>query len=155
MGINHLDLLVSNMNCKAVLLTLVGIYSAYSLSAQPKTDSWLKEYLYQHASPELQNVLNKPDSFQYQFIYTKIDRDSRNRPHFTNYYLNVDKDRYFNPASTVKLPLALLALQKLNELKIAGIGRETPMLTDSSYDRQTSVIIDTVRLTGFHPLLSI
>jgi len=56
-----------------------------SLSAQEKTDFWLDDYLRQHASPFLKNVLNKPDSFQYQIIYTKIDRDKRNNHHFWNY----------------------------------------------------------------------
>ena len=117
----------------------------YFIQAQSRTDVWLQEYIVEHASPELKDVLNKPDTFQYQFIYTKIDRDSRNNPHLTNYYFNVDRNRYFNPASTVKMPLAFLALQKLNELKI---DKETPMLTDSSYDRQTAVRIDSSAATG-------
>ena len=75
-----------------------------SLKAQEKTDGWLEELLHHHASPLLKNVLNKPDTFQYQVIYTSIDRDVKNQPHFKNYYLNVNRNRYFNPASTVKLP---------------------------------------------------
>lgn len=115
---------------------------------QSKTDPWLKEYLYQHASSFLTEVLNQPDTFQYQVIFTKVDRDRKNRPQLTNYYLNVDRNRYFNPASTVKMPLAFLALEKLNELRSKGINRETPMLTDSSYDRQTSVLTDTTAQSG-------
>jgi hypothetical protein len=113
-----------------------------TLFAQEKTDDWLKEYIYAHASPLLKNILDKPDSFQYQFIYTRIDRDAHNNPHLKNYYLRVDKNNYFNPASTVKMPLSFLALQKINDLRKEGLNRETPMLTDSSYAKQTVVFVD-------------
>jgi len=115
---------------------------SFNLIAQERTDAWLKEYIYEHASPQLKNVLNKPDSFQYQFIYTVIDRDAHNKPHIKNYYLRVDKNNYFNPASTVKMPLSFLALQKINDLNKSGLNKETPMLTDSSYTKQTVVFVD-------------
>ena len=115
---------------------------SHTLLAQERTDAWLKEYIYQRASPQLKNVLDKPDSFRYQFIYTVIDRDAHNKPHLKNYYLNVDKNNYFNPASTVKMPLSFLALQKINDLKKQGLNKETPMLTDSSYAKQTVVFVD-------------
>ena len=136
------------MNFRSVITFTLCILLAVLSTAQSRTDPWLKEYIYQNASPLLLDVLNKPDSFQYQFIYTRIDRDAKNRPTLTHYYLNVDKNRYFNPASTVKLPLAFLALEKLNQLKITGVDRETPMLTDSSFERQTSVITDSTAADG-------
>src|SRR5690349_7104424 len=117
----------------SLLVSFIFCLIAGRLYSQPKTDAWLKEYIYSHASDQLKNVLNKPDSFQYQFIYTKIERDSKNHPHLKNYYFNVDRNNYFNPASTVKMPLSFLALQKLNDLQKEGLDKETSMLTDSSY----------------------
>jgi hypothetical protein len=117
-------------------------------NAQPKTDSWLRLYLYEHASPLLLNVLNKPDSFQYQLIYTQINRDRHNQPHLRYYFLNVDRNRYFNPASTVKLPLSILALEKIHELQIPGLNSETTMLTDSSFEKQSAVMMDTSAANG-------
>src|SRR3954466_2064114 len=131
------------MNHGRPFLILFFTLAVYSSKAQSKTDSWLRSYLYEHASPSLLNVLRKPDSFQYQLIYTQIDRDSRSHPHLHSYFLNVDRNRYFNPASTVKLPLSILALQKINELHIRGLNSETSMLTDSSFDKQSAVIVDT------------
>jgi len=113
------------------------------LSAQEKTNPWLQQLLESKASPLLQKVLNHPDSFQYQLIYTEINRDRKNRPHFKNHYLHVDPNRYYNPASTVKLPAALVALEKLNEIKGYAIDKYTPMLTDSSFSAQTTVLKDT------------
>lgn len=119
-----------------------------SVSAQHKDSRWLEELLRSHASPLLKNILNKPDTFQYQIIYTRINRDKQNRPHFKNYYFHVDRNRYFNPASTVKLPTALLALEKLNELKDKGINKYTPMLTDSAFSNQTTVLTDSTAENG-------
>lgn len=112
--------------------------------AQEKTDAWLQQLLQEHASPLLKKVLSQPDTFQYQLIYTQIDRDKSNRPHFKHYYLHVNKDAYFNPASTVKMPLAFLALEKLNEYKIKGLRKSTPMLTDSSFEGQTAAHTDSL-----------
>ena len=46
---------------------------------------------------------------------------------------------YFYPASTIKLAGALLALEKLNQLGLAGVDLHTPVRIDSAYSRQTAV----------------
>ena len=43
---------------------------------------------------------------------------------FTDYSFNVDDEKYFYPASTVKLPIVLLALEKINEYD--NISVKTP-----------------------------
>jgi len=97
-------------------------------------------------SPELfRAVTSRPDLYDVQILYTQIDRDAQNRPLFRSYSYKLDKKRYFYPASTVKLPSVLLALEKLNELKIS---RDTPMLTDSAYARQTRVRVDATAENG-------
>ncbi|HEX4852440.1 MAG TPA: serine hydrolase [Puia sp.] len=108
-------------------------------NAQEKNSPFLKDLLWTHASPLLKTILSNPDSFRYQIIYTRIDRNRKNEPEFSNYFLRVNKDQYFNPASTVKMPLAFLALEKIDELKKYGIDLNTTMLTDSSYSAQTKV----------------
>ena len=125
-------------------LLLIGI----NVYGQQKTDKWLEQLLHSQASPLLQHVLDLPDTFQYQLIYTQINRDKNNQPHFKNYYLHLDRDQYFNPASTVKLPVALCALEKLHELHIPGLNRNTTMLTDSSYSGQIKVYRDSLSVNG-------
>ncbi|WP_242916245.1 serine hydrolase [Pontibacter liquoris] len=131
----------------SLIIFLLGA-AISAASAQQKDSAWLEKLLRAQASPLLQNVLNKPDTFQYQIIYTSIDRDKHNRPHFKHYYYNVDRNRYFNPASTVKLPAALAALEKLNSLKATGIDKYTSMLTDSAYSSQTTVLADSTSENG-------
>jgi len=60
----------------------------------------------------------------------------------------VNKDQYFNPASTVKMPLAFLALEKLNTINKPGVNKFTAMLTDSSYSGQTTVVADSTSQDG-------
>ena len=126
---------------QSVLITVL-LTATYVVSAQSKTDAWLEEMIRQQASPFLKDILNQPDTFHYQFIYTKIDRDRNNQPHFTNYYFRLNRNEYFNPASMVKLPTAILALEKMNNLSKYGINKYTTMLTDSAYKRQTKVSYD-------------
>lgn len=132
-------------NCLLMFLCCCCLMVA---KAQPRTDTLLKNMLNRQASQSLQHILQHPDTFRYQLIYTQINRDARNRPHFKHYYLEVDANSYFNPASTVKLPIALLALEKLHELHIPGLTGNTPMLTDSSWSGQLTVHTDSSAKNG-------
>lgn len=118
------------------------------LQAQTRNSQWLEGQLRLNASPLLIKILDQPDEFRYQIIYTQIDRNEKNLPKFTNFYLNVNDDTYFYPASMVKLPTALAALEKINSLKSKGIDKYTAMLTDSSYIGQTAVTADTTSASG-------
>lgn len=84
-------------------------------------------------------VLKNRDSMRVQIVYTKIDRDKKNRPHFTDYHFNVKNDVYFYPASMIKMPVAFLALEKLNQL---GIPRNATMITEKGSAGQTVVYND-------------
>lgn len=91
-------------------------------------------------------ILKSSDKFEVQVIYTQIDRDTKNRPNFTTFKYRVDKSHYFYPASTVKFPAVLLALEKMNKIK--KINLSTPMLTDSAFGRQQIIHTDTSSANG-------
>lgn len=122
----------------------------YSLSntAQSRTDKLLKDVFAAEKDSLFQSVVENPETFRFQIIYTQINRDKNNNPSFTNYYFNYDSLQYFNPASTVKLPLAFLALEKLNTLKDKGIDKFTPVQYDSGYSRQTVLYKDSTAENG-------
>jgi len=87
-------------------------------------------------------VLASPNAYRLQIVYTQIDRDQNGTPHFTNYTLYADAENYFNPASMVKMPLAFLAMEKLNELKQPGVNKYTTIQFDSNYQRQVTMYAD-------------
>jgi Beta-lactamase enzyme family len=90
--------------------------------------------------PRLDSVLAHPERYEVQIIYTQIDRDANQQPRFTHWYWQVDSTRYFYPASTVKMPLALLSLEKINQLhtRYPKLNRETPYLLDSLRSNQVA-----------------
>lgn len=93
-------------------------------------------------------VMADPDRYKLQILYTQIDRDSLNRPSFSSYDYQLDDQEYFYPASTVKMPTAFMALEKLNKLKITGLDKHSAMLTDSAYSGQYAVHSDSTSLSG-------
>jgi hypothetical protein len=96
-------------------------------------------------------ILNNPTEYQAQIIYTKIDRNLRNEPSFKTHSIAADSNFYFYPASTVKMPVAFLALQKINELSAKGIPvyADMIMLTGKSTKMQTKVNEDTTAFKGY------
>jgi len=85
-------------------------------------------------------VLDNSDH-KVQIIYTQIDRTKNKTIKFTDYNYNVS-DEYFYPASTVKLPIAILALQRMNELAIPGLDMNTTMITETDDEEHTLVYND-------------
>ncbi|MGC6422106.1 MAG: serine hydrolase [Flavobacteriaceae bacterium] len=84
--------------------------------------------------PAIAAIVENITSHNVQIRYTQIHRDSLGQPRFRSYEYGVEEDRYFYPASTAKLPVAALALQKLRELQEKGIAvnAQTPFLIRTS-----------------------
>src|SRR5574343_405404 len=81
-----------------------------------KADSLLKVSLPQYAE-----ILNNPVKYKIQFIYTQINRDEKNIPSFKTYKA-FSNSRYFYPSSTVKLPVTVATLIKIEEFTSKGIN---------------------------------
>lgn len=107
----------------------------------PQTDNFLENLFAQHPR-QFGHILQNRDAYRVQVIYTQIDRRADNSPEFTSYYFNVDPGKYFYPASTVKMPVALLALEEIKKLKDKGVTRNSSMITEAAYSKQTPVYND-------------
>ena len=83
-----------------------------------------------------------------QIVYTQVDRTKDGNARFADHYFNVNAEKYFYPASTVKFPIVILALQKLNELNIPGLDKNTTMITEAGYNGQTAVYNDSTAADG-------
>lgn len=88
------------------------------------------------------HILQHKDSLRVQVIYTQVDRKANNTPEFTSYTFNVNPNAYFYPASTVKMPVALLALEEIKKLSAQGVTRNSAMVTGAAHGRQTPVYND-------------
>lgn len=89
-------------------------------------------------NPLLTRIATNP-KYEVQLIYTQINRDAQNRPTFIRHTYHLNAQQYFNPASLVKLPVAALALEKLNTINKAGVTRRTIMATGTAYRCQIPV----------------
>ena len=98
--------------------------------------------------PTLKMVLADTATYQVQILYTQIDRNEHGNPLFTTYPFNVDDSRYYYPASTVKLPIALLTLEWLEEQQVEGLTLETTMVTDSVRPSQLPAWSDSTAQNG-------
>ena len=131
---------------KLYIIFLLLIITTPCFAQQPDT-IFLKGLLQSH--PELfSGILNNPTQNEVQILYTQIDRDKNNIPHFKSYSYHLNAKHYFYPASTVKLPTAIFALEKLHELHVKGLNPRSTMITDSAFAKQTRVKIDTSSANG-------
>lgn len=89
-----------------------------SLSTMAQKSSNILERLLLSHPDKFKKLTDNPAKYRLQILYTQIDRDEKNKPSLTTYAYRSDSNEYFYPASTVKLAASVLALEKLNSLKI-------------------------------------
>jgi Beta-lactamase enzyme family len=69
-------------------------------------------------SEKFKQITENPLKYRVQILYTQINRDKHNKPTLKTYSYRTDSEEYFYPASTVKLAANVLALEKINALKL-------------------------------------
>lgn len=120
----------------------------FCIGCNDKQDIW--DSLAQNGSEEFQEIWSNPEKYELQILYTQLDKDVSDSWTLHQARFRVDTTHYFYPASTVKMPVAFLALQKLNELQEQGytIDKNTPVRSLKSRDIQTAVDLDSTSATG-------
>jgi len=128
----------------------MSLSSMIMLAGCPQKSGWdgSLENLLLSQPDRFATVTKDVDKYRPQIIYTQIDRDENNRPTFRSYNYRLDLSQYFYPASTVKLPAAVLALEKINRLGVEGLTRDTTMLTNVSAKMQTPALTDPTSPSG-------
>jgi len=63
---------------------------------------------------KIKRVFDNLEQHEIQILFIEIKRDQNNKVLFVDHGFRVDDSLYSYPASTVKLPVAILALEKLN-----------------------------------------
>ena len=71
-------------------------------------------------SGKFDQILENPEKYKVQIIYTQIDRDEKNIAKFKTYQYRVNENEYFYPASSIKLPVAAMAIEKINDQLMRG-----------------------------------
>lgn len=102
----------------------------------------LDSLLFKESDSTLIKVLSNYQNFKVRIVYSQIDRDENNFPVFTTYQFGINDEDYFYPASTVKFPTALIALQRLKQLNVPGLNRNSVINFDSAYSGQKEIDYD-------------
>lgn len=134
------------VSCRPSRLPHYKVEPDGEVKAETNTMPFLEQLLREDSV--LRPLLNRKDEYNIQVIYTRIDRTQANEPKFTDFYFNLNPAHYFYPASTVKMPAAFMALEKLATLKGQGIQKETTMITGASTPFQTPVYNDPLTPDG-------
>ncbi len=118
------------------IIILLGLIVMLNFNAC-KNENVLEDIIEENKE-ELNPVVENKDKYELQIFYTKILRLEDGKIDFNTYSYNEKPDTYFYPASTVKLPAAILALEKLNDLNITGVNKFTHLSIDSVYEGHVS-----------------
>lgn len=127
-----------------VLVLLLCLLGSINLSAQRNVLEKIINTNQEDFGPWAQN----PDKYEIQVLYTQINRDENGHPRFTTHRFGGDPNRYFYPASTVKMPAAFMALEKLNELSVDGLDKHTVLQHFAGHSPQTSALLDATAESG-------
>ncbi len=96
---------------KLALLSLLGLLGLLQSCAQPL----LLNQVMDSNVPEIAAVASNLEQHEVQVKFTEIIRTDDDNVSFIDHEFQVNDSHYFYPASTVKFPVALLALEKLAE----------------------------------------
>lgn len=108
----------------------------------------LIESLFRSKPGTFDQILKNRNAWNVQVIYSQVDQEENGGVKLSHHSFNLDEKAYFYPASTVKLPIVMLALQKLNELKDRGIDRNTTMISEAAFSGQAPAYNDPTTVDG-------
>ena len=100
-----------------MLNRLIVFFITVSAATAQITDSPLINEILKNFKPEFPNIFSAPDQYKLQIIYTQVNRDRNNVPELEAYTYRLKPREYFYPASTIKFPIAVLAMEKLNSIE--------------------------------------
>ena len=86
----------------------------FACKKEQKIDNPIAHVL-QSDNTKFKRVADSLDQYEVQIKFTQIER-IKDSVIFKDYDIQVDAKKYFYPASTVKFPIALLALEQLNQI---------------------------------------
>ncbi|MBS9462659.1 serine hydrolase [Flagellimonas sp. 389] len=112
-----------------VPILLIIALAGFSCSDKPQQDPL--EKVLSTDSVLIKKVMDSIDQYEVQIRYTQIDRRN-DSVLFTDFDFQVDKKQYFYPASTVKFPAAVAALEKINEIDSLSVSTRFYIEGDST-----------------------
>ena len=102
----------------------------------------------------LRKILKDKDSYEIQILYTEVSKNSLGQAEFSDFQFQLNDENYFYPASTIKLPITVLALSKINELRAEGSNISTKSKIKLSLINNKNEIVLKDSITSFQNLIA-
>ena len=68
----------------------------------------------------VRKIIRDKDNYEIQILYTEVSKNNLGQTEFKDFQFQLNDEKYFYPASTIKLPIAIMTLSKINELRAEG-----------------------------------
>ncbi len=113
------------------------------MSCQDKKQKSIFDDIFDEDSKSFNTIVKNKEKHEIQILFSPITRH-KDSIAIEDHFFNYRPGEYFYPASSVKMPVAFMALQKLEDLRSSGINidRNTPLQIDSTRSPQTAVLAD-------------
>ena len=101
----------------------------------------------------LKEIIKEKEDYEIQILLTKIDQYN-SKVDFQEYKYQHDDNKYFYPASTIKLPIVVLTLKKINELRSKGSEITLKSKITLNYKDDYSELVIRDSITSFQNLIA-
>ena len=105
----------------SAVLALMTLFIGYGPCFKKKDHNTLTQLINESENPLIKKIRSNKEAYEVQVLYTQIQRDKEGKPGFKEFSYQENPKRYFYSASTVKLPVAILALEKIRRLQRQGV----------------------------------
>lgn len=130
-----------------IFLSILSLLTLVVQKAEGQQGSNLENLLLSRDSAFFSKYFEKEAGYEVQLIYGTIDRsDSRPTISHSSYNLH---DEYFYPASSIKLPVAVLSLEWLNQMGISGLDMHSRLEHGQAKPEQSAAKRDSSSKTGY------
>ena len=102
----------------------------------------------------LRSIIKDKDNYEIQILYTEVSKNSIGQSEFSDFQFQLNDEKYFYPASTIKLPIAVMALSKINELRAEGSTLSPKSKIKLSLINNNQEIILKDSITSFQNLIA-
>jgi len=102
----------------------------------------------------LRSIVKNKDNYEIQILYTEVSKNSDGKAEFSDFQFQLNDEKYFYPASTIKLPITVLALSKINELRAEGSNISPKSKIKLSLINNQNEIILKDSITSFQNLIA-
>ena len=125
------------------------LFTFFILFIKCDSNSGIIESILNKDITEIRKVMINKKKHEIQILLSQVKRDKSGNISFIEDSYQLDENKYFYPASTVKLPIAILALQKIKSLRDQGIpiNADTPFLIKNK-NGETIIDKDSTNING-------